>query len=190
MGIDGELPKDLNREQKKDFLARNEGFLWVDLEDTSKADKPLLCEVFKFHSLAVDDCISNNLHHPKIDDYDDHLFIIVHGINYHSKSNVVETTELALFLGRNYVVTSHTIPMKTIQTSIDKLDKSPRLMQRGADFLNYNLVDVLVDNIIPVLDRLNERSTDIENECWKTRRKEPLTPWWSSREAHWACAEL
>jgi len=174
LGTDGKLLTDLSREQIKDFLARGDGLLWLDLQETNEADRPLLCEVFNFHSLAVDDCISTNLHHPKIDDYDDHLFIIVHGINYHSKSNVVETTELAIFLGRNYVVTSHNIPMKTVETAIERLGKSPRLMQRGADFLAYNLMDILVDNIIPVLDRLNEHSTDIEKEVLEDPRKETL----------------
>ena len=55
-----------------------------------------MSEIFKFRSLAIDDCISSNLHHPKIDNYEDHFFLIVHGINYHSKSNVVDTTELAI----------------------------------------------------------------------------------------------
>ena len=174
LGPDGKLAKDLSRQQIADCLKKGEGLLWVDLEDTGEADRPLLSEVFGFHDLAVDDCISTSLHHPKIDDYDDHLFIIIHGINYHARSNVVETTELAIFLGHNYVVSSHNVPMKAIKSVMESLERSVRLMQRGADFLAYNLMDVLVDNIISVLDKLNERSTNIENEVLENPRKATL----------------
>jgi len=95
---DGKLLDQLGIEQIRDFLATGEGLLWVDMEDVTDEDAELLSNVFCFHPLAVADCISKNIHPPKIDDFDNHLFIIIHGINYHIASEVVETTELALSL--------------------------------------------------------------------------------------------
>ncbi len=97
---DGELLEQLSTEKIRDFLATGEGLLWLDIEDVTNDDAELLSNVFRFHPLAVEDCISKNLHPPKIDEFEDYLFIIVHGINYHIESDVVETTELALFLGK------------------------------------------------------------------------------------------
>jgi magnesium transporter len=120
---DGKLLDQVGTEQIRDFLATGEGLLWVDMEDMTDEDAELLSNVFCFHPLAVADCISKNIHPPKIDDFDDYLFIIIHGINYHIESQIVETTELAFFLGKNYVVTTHDVPMGSISSVLNGLAK-------------------------------------------------------------------
>ena len=86
---DGKLLDQLDMEKIKDFLATGEGLLWVDIEDVTDEDAGLLSNVFSFHPLAVADCISKDIHPPKIDDFDVYLFVIIHGINYHIESEVV-----------------------------------------------------------------------------------------------------
>ena len=71
---DGKLLDQLGMEQIKDFLATGEGLLWVDMEDVTNEDAELLSNVFNFHPLAVEDCVSKNIHPPKIDDFDNYLF--------------------------------------------------------------------------------------------------------------------
>jgi magnesium transporter len=171
---DGKLLEQLGIEQIKDFLATGEGLLWVDMEDVMDADAELLSNVFRFHPLAVEDCISKNIHPPKIDDFDNHLFIIVHGINYHIESAVVETTELALFLGKNYVVTSHDVPMMSVSSMLDRVRKDGRLMRRGADFLAHDLIDALVDNIMPTIEEMDEKNDKLEDEALHEPKRETL----------------
>jgi len=171
---DGRLVDGLSAEQLKGLLAGGEGLLWVDFEGVTDEDAELLSEVFRFHSLAVADCISKNIHPPKTDEFEDHLFIIVHGINYHIESEALETTELALFLGRNYVVTSHDVPMRSISSVLTQVRKDCRPMRRGADFLAHDIIDLLVDNIMPVIDEMDERSTAIEAEALQEPKGETL----------------
>jgi magnesium transporter len=171
---DGELQDQLNLEQIKNSLATGEGLLWVDIEDVTDEDAELLSDVFHLHPLAVADCVSKNIHPPKIDDFEDYLFIIVHGINYHTESEVVETTELAFFVGKNYVVTSHDVPMKSVSSMLDRVRKDGRLMRRGADFLAHDLIDALVDNIMPTVEEIDEKNDQLEAEALHEPKRETL----------------
>ncbi len=171
---DGRLLDQLKTEQIRDSLATGEGLLWLDMEDVTNEDAELLSNVFCFHPLAVADCASKNIHPPKIDDFERYLFIIVHGINYHIESDVVETTELALFLGKNYVVTSHDIPMRSVSSILDRVRKDGRPMGRGVDFLAHDLIDALVDNFMPTIQEMDEKSDQLEAEVLHEPKRETL----------------
>jgi len=171
---DGKLLDQLGIEQIKSLLAGGEGLLWVDMEDMTNEDAELLSKAFCFHPLAVEDCISKNIHPPKIDDFDDYLFIIIHGINYHIESDVVETTELALFLGKNYVVTTHDVPMRAVSSMLDRVRKGGRPMRRGVDFLAHDLIDALVDNIMPAIEEIDEKNDQLEAEALHEPKRQTL----------------
>jgi magnesium transporter len=172
---DGSLLDQLSTEQVRSFLATGEGLLWMDMEDVTADDTELLSNVFCFHPLAVADCVSKNIHPPKIDDFQHYLFIIVHGINYHIESEIVETTELAFFLGKNYVVTSHDVPMRSVSSMLDRVRKDGRLMRRGADFLAHDLIDALVDNIMPTIEEMDEKNDQLEAQALHEPKRETLT---------------
>jgi magnesium transporter len=172
---DGKLLDQLSMEQIKNFLATGEGLLWVDIEDVTDGDTELLSNVLCFHPLAVEDCISKDIHPPKIDDFEDYLFIIVHGINYLIESDVVETTELTFFLGKNYVVTSHDVPMRSVSSMLDHVRKDGRLMRRGADYLTHDLIDALVDNIMPTIEDMDEKNDQLQAEALHEPKRETLT---------------
>ena len=169
------LPQQVEIDQVSSLLATGKGLLWIDIEDTTSEDAQFLIDLFRFHPLAVADCVSKNIHPPKIDQFEDHLFIIVHGINYHVETDVVETTELSLFLGKNYVVTSHDIPMRSVTSTIERLQVDGRPMRRGADMLAHDIIDALVDNIMPTIDELDDKCTSIESEVVEHPQKETLS---------------
>ena len=171
---DGKLPQHVEIDQVSNLLATGKGLLWVDIEDATNEDGQVLIDVFRFHPLAVADCVSKNIHPPKIDQFEDHIFIIVHGINYHIESDVVETTELRLFMGKNYVVTSHDVPMRSVTTISERLERDIQPMHRGSDMLAHDIIDALVDNIMPIIDELDDKCTNIEYEVVEHPRKETL----------------
>jgi magnesium transporter len=171
---DGKLLDQLSVEQIRNLLASGEGLLWVDMEDVTTEDGEFLSNTFSFHPLAVADCISKNIHPPKIDDFEDYLFIVVHGINYHVDSEVVETTELALFVGKNYIVTSHDIPVRSVSSVLDRVRKDGRPMRRGVDFLAHDLIDALVDNFMPTIEEMDERNDQLEAEVLREPKRETL----------------
>ena len=174
MGPDGEFLDQLEMEQIRKLLATGEGLLWVDIEDATDEDAGLLSNVFCLHPLAVADCVSKNIHPPKIDDFEDYLFIIFHGINFHVESEVVETTELALVLGKNYVVTTHDVPMRSVSSMLDRVRKDGRIMRRGVDFLAHDIIDALVDNIMPTIEEIDEKNDQLEAEALHQPKRETL----------------
>jgi magnesium transporter len=164
MDAERNVSKDLDREEIRRTFESQQGLLWVDITDPTEDDGQLLEQVFDFHRLAVHDCVSRELHSPKIDDLNTYLFIVVHGVNNMSESNLVETTELALFLGKHFVVTSHNVPLYSVQGIRQAVEEDGRPMKRGADFLAHALIDALIDNVIPTVDAMAERAEEIEEE--------------------------
>ena len=171
---DGELHRDLTEDEVKSSHASGDGLLWVDFSETTNEDGQFLESVFKFHPLAIEDCISKNIHTPKVDDFGDYIFIIVHGVNYAVESEVVETAELAIFLGKNYVVSNHSYPLLSIEAVKQLVERDGRPMRRSADFLAYSIVDALVDNVLPTVDKMTEIAEDIEEEVIRQPKQPTL----------------
>jgi magnesium transporter len=162
MSPDNALSYDMKHEQLPAIFKEGRGLLWVDIISPSDEDKMLLEQGFGFHRLAVEDCMTTDTHPPKIDDFDDYLFLIVHGIDYQSDSDIVETAELALFIGSHYVISIHHLPFYSIQTVQAHVDESGRWMMKGADFLAHSLIDALIDNIVPTIYRMNTIADELE----------------------------
>lgn len=171
---EGKLLRDLTEEQVKASFTSGQGLLWVDIVETTEEDGKFLERVFKFHSLAIEDCISKNVHSPKIDDFGDYLFIIAHGINYAAESDIVETTELAIFLGPNFVVSNHNVPLYSVEFILHQVEADGRPMRYGSDFLAHALMDALIDNVLPVIDRMSETAGDIEEEVIRNPQQPAL----------------
>ena len=164
LASDGKLHRNLTEDQIKSSFDSGTELLWVDTSETTNEDGQFLERVFHFHPLAIEDCISTNIHPPKVDDFGDHIFIIVHGVNYAVESEVVETAELAIFLGKNYVVSNHSYPLLSVEAVKQLVERDGRQMRRSADFLAYSIVDALVDNVLPTVDKMTEIAEDIEEE--------------------------
>ena len=135
--------------------------VWVDLEDpTDEEIKAILEGVFQFHPLAIEDCVTPSSL-PKIEDYESHLFIVTHAVEF-TRSEKFSSTELDLFLGKEYLVTFHRTPIKSVQTTIDRVVKSTGVVARGPDRLAHNVLDSLVDNYQPVMAELGAELEEIE----------------------------
>lgn len=158
----GKLRQNLTEEEVTEAVALGEGLLWVDIAETTEEDGKFLHRVFHFHPLTIEDCIETSINTPKVDDFTDYLFMVFHGINYSSENNILQTTELDIFLGNNYVITNHNLFLHSIEAIRRLVEVDGRPMQRGVDFLAYVFIDALVNNITPAVDQLGERADAIE----------------------------
>jgi magnesium transporter len=132
--------------------------LWVNLaQPTPEETKAVLEGVFQFHPLAIEDCVAPSSL-PKIEDYEDYLFIVMHAVDF-TRAEKFATTELELFLGKDYIVTFHAKPLKSVATAIERVGKAP---VRGPDRLAHTLLDLLVDNYQPVMGELHAELEEIE----------------------------
>lgn len=165
---DGTNHENLSREEIRARIANPDELLWILLEAPTEQELyDVLQNLFQFHSLAIEDCIGENYQSPKIDDFGHYLFIIAHAIRPDKdikNFEYLETVELDIFLGQNYVVTVHHSPkMSAIETVWNRLQRDERLHSNGADFLCHAILDVLVDEYLPVLDRMDDEIDWLED---------------------------
>jgi len=127
--------------------------IWVDLESATTEEALILSRDFNFHPLAIEDCIAETLL-PKIDDFGDYLFLVFHG-SRPGTDKPFETAEINFFLGANYLVTYHDVPSRSINRTKERCIKMSPAMTQGVDFLLHDILDGLVDNYFPILDRFD-----------------------------------
>lgn len=166
IGPVGGLKLGLDEKEIQAVIDSGEGVLWVDIGDTTEADHQFLRRVFKFHPVAVDACLDSRIHTPKVDDFGDYLFLVLHGINYGVKSDTVETGELDLFLGRNFLVSNHNFFLLSVDGITKSVKEDGRPLRRGVEFLAHALIEALVINLEPTIDRLGDMADDIETEIF------------------------
>lgn len=160
----------LSRAQMLSALQDKDGLLWVDLEDPTEFESECLVEIFNFHDLAVEDCLIDQSQ-PKVDDYEEYLFIVMHAVttkkNKERDAEELSTNELDIFFGKNYVVTFHKIPVKTVKSVRESVKKNPeRCLGQGTDVLVHTLLDHLVDNYMPLLNQYDDKIDKLEEEIF------------------------
>lgn len=170
----GTPPKrDLTSADMQAAVKSETGLLWVSLENPDEAEATkILRETFHFHPLVIEDTQSVGYQAPKIDDFGSYLFIIAHALQ--PGEGFVDTQELDAFLGKTYLVTSHLgKPLNCIDAVWKKLDRDERLVQHGADFLLHAILDVLVDEYLPFLDRMDDQIELLQDQVLE-RPKPPI----------------
>ncbi len=137
--------------------------LWVDVENpTDEENKTILEGVFSFHPLAIEDCIAVS-ERPKADDYQDYVFMVIHAVDYHHSMHEFCTTEMNLFIGKNFLVTVHKDPLRSVSLTIERVIKNAPLVARAPDRLTYHLLDALLENYGPALDELSTEIAELES---------------------------
>jgi magnesium transporter len=139
--------------------------VWVDMEAPSEADDHVLLDIFHFHPLTVEDCRANR-HHPKVEEFPDYIYFIVHAVRTDSSPDRFNTIELDGFLGSNYVVTYHHEGFPSIAKVKQAVRASPVTSQRGTAFLLHQIIDGIVDDYLPVMDDFDERINALEDDIF------------------------
>lgn len=165
---DGKLVgQDLEIEALRLVRADKGLLLWVDLDNPTAEETKLVLEtVFQFHPLAIEDCVAPNSL-PKVEDYEDYLFIVMHAVDF-TRTEKFNTTELDFFLGRDYVVTFHTAPLRSVSLLADRYAKGAIAGPRGPDRIAHTIIDQLVDNYAPVLEELRGELEELEEHVLAT----------------------
>jgi len=158
------------------YLHHEEGFLWVSLENAPTSEiNHVLDDIFHFHHLAIEDCQSPGYQTSKIDDFSDYIFIIAHAILPNNDLGDLQTIELNLFLGNNYLVTCFSDPsLPAISKTWDQVNKDYRLSKYGSDFLCHKILDTLVDEYMPLIDQMETEVEWLEDSVMEKPSPETL----------------
>ncbi len=137
--------------------------IWVNVDDLEDHDLiAKIAKIFNLHHLAVEDCM-NNHQLAKVEAYKDHLYIVTRMV---SLEHHVETEQLNLFLGKNYVLTLQGGRTGDCLGQVrDRVRKSSgKIRTDGPDHLAYAVLDAIIDNYFPVLNALSDRLDDLEDD--------------------------
>ena len=149
---------------------------WKVISNPKKDSLLDLQKKHRFHDLDIEDCLSE-IQRPKIDEYDKYLFIVLHLPTMKGRGDKrhVETSEVKIFIGKNYLVTIHE-NNKTIEKVIAKVQSTLKTkkdyMALGTGYLLYMIVDDLFEDCFPILDDLSDQVNELEVEVFdmgKTR---------------------
>jgi magnesium transporter len=149
------------------LLRDKRGLLWVDFtSEPTETSQPIL-ESFKFHHLAIADALEQT-HAPKIDDWGDYLYIVLNYMHLVKATEPWDTEidELDIFLGRNYVITHHDNPIPSIEEVWNASQRDPRYSQDGADHLLYKIIDAIVMNYMPIIEKIDDEIDWIEDQVF------------------------
>ena len=162
----GALEQGLAAHQIADALGERGAVGWLDLEEATSEELCALEGLFGFHPLAIEDA-QNPETRPKIEEYDSFLFVVTRAVNHNPGAIAHDLIPLYVFLNRHIIVTVHPRPMRSVATAIERLRKHPELLESGPDRLLHHLLDHVVDYYFPIIDGLEDRVEELEDEVFQ-----------------------
>ena len=174
--------KDIQMFLMPTLLSDTNLFLWIDLENPMPEEtKFVLEDLFHFHPLSIEDCVMVSPS-PKVEEYlpkeEDkfapYLFMVIHAVDYSRKDGVFATSELNFFLGKNYLVTYHVGPVRSVSMTEERAIKGTMHIARAPDRVAYNLLDHIAENYKPALEELSLEIAELEQEALQHPSKQTL----------------
>ncbi len=153
--------------QQSGAFARGEGrFVWIGLHEPSVEILSSLQQQFGLHDLAVEDAFRAH-QRPKIEAYDDTLFVVLRTAQMVGET--IEFGETHIFIGNGYVITVRHGASSSYGEVRDRAEHMPKFLRHGEDFVLYALMDFVVDNYSPIVDAVETRVEEIEDEIRNDR---------------------
>ncbi len=129
---------------------------------------------FNLHPLLLEDIMSTE-QRPKIEEFDNHLFIILKMLSYDKKEDELKAEQVSLILGSNFVISFQESEGDVFDPARERIRTGKgRIRKTGSDYLAYTLMDAIVDNYFLILEKVGERIEDIEEELMADPTKETL----------------
>src|SRR3954454_2844806 len=156
-------------------VVEHDGLRWINIERPGPVDQAWLEEHFEFHPLDYEDVLSRN-QRPKIDEYEDYLFIVLHFPVFDPAVGRLGTGELDLFVGPGFLITTRTQPLPPVEYLFErcrgKEELREQLFSRGSGYLLYRLVDDSFDYCFPMLRKIGNKLDALEDDIFDGRSDE------------------
>ena len=148
-------------------------FVWVNIDQPTEADRPLLQTAFGLHELAIEDALAAQ-HHPKVESYDRFLYLILHDVAVDPHSSGLDGNDIDFFLGHNFLVTVQTAPSASIEKEQALCAKHHHILGEGPCALMHRIIDTMVDRYPPLVDAFEARMTALETAVFDRPNVNPL----------------
>ena len=145
------------------FLQRGSGCLWLDIQqEPQEIVERILRDVFDFHPLAIEDAVQQ-IHVPKIDDWQDYIYIALHAVRPDAASADAPTSEVDVFIGKHYLVTARGQPTAAVDRVWNKAEKNRLPISRGPAHVLYAIIDEAEADFASLFDDIDEQVSRIED---------------------------
>ena len=159
-------------DEVKDII--HNGLRWIDIVRPTDKSIDMLRNNFDFHNLLLEDCQTEN-QRSKIDDYDDYCFIVLHLPRYKKDLLRLDSEEIDIFIGSNYIITIHEGELKPLEyishicsTSEHSREK---YMSNGSALLLYEIIKRLFDYCFPMIDKMGLAIDNINKTIFEDKSK-------------------
>lgn len=148
---------------------------WINIDGIHQIDViEKIGENFNLHPLILED-ILNTEQRPKIEDFEEYIFIVLKMFYYDEKENEIDTQQVSLILGPNFVISFQESERDIFNQVRERIRSGKgRIRKMGSDYLAYALIDAIVDSYFIILEKLGEKIEDIEEELVKNPTPETL----------------
>jgi magnesium transporter len=156
-------------------VVEHDGLRWINIERPRPVDRSWLEEHFEFHPLDYEDVLSRN-QRPKIDEYDDYLFIVLYFPVFDKTVGRLNAAELDIFIGSDYIITLPNRPIPPVEYLFERCRSSEEvrdaLLSKGTGYLLYKIVDDAFDYCFPMLRKMGNKLERIEEDIFEGRSEE------------------
>ncbi|MDW5595167.1 magnesium/cobalt transporter CorA [Conexibacter stalactiti] len=145
------------------------GVRWIHIEQPQPSHRAWLEERFDFHPLDYEDVSSRN-QRPKIDEYDDYLFIVLYFPRFDKQVGRLNAAELDLFVGPDFLITLPNQPLQPVEYLFERVRTNDELREnwfgKGTGYLLYKIIDACVDASFPMLAKMGNKLERVEDEIF------------------------
>lgn len=167
--------QDISAPSHVDTIQGN-GFSWTDILNPTRDEIDRLGETYNFNKLNLDDSISK-IQLAKIDNYDDHSFIILHFPPIAIKRGMPRFSQLSIFIGKDFLVTIHYGDLKPLVDMFSQCKENAQrraeLLSKSPGFLLHKIIDSLVDDLLHTLRRIVANLDEIEDDVFDENKSTP-----------------
>jgi magnesium transporter len=151
-------------------IIEHEGLRWINIERPGAVDRAWLEEHYEFHPLDYEDVVSRN-QRPKIDEYENYLFIVLHFPVFDKSVGRLNAGELDMFVGPDYLITIPNVPLQPVEYLFESCRSSEELRSQlfanGPGFLLYRIVDDCFDYCFPMLRKMGNKLDRLEEDIFE-----------------------
>ena len=164
--------RDFAPEEISNYLAEDDAIVWMDVTEPTQTEFDLIADEFALNPLAVEDAV-NEGQRPKLDHYDDHVFISLYDVDLNRESGQLETVALSVFAAPRYLITVRKSDRFSMDSVVQRWDDNGHLAKHGIGFLLWGLLDVVVDGHFATVQELDDEIEALEDLLFDDRPRAP-----------------
>lgn len=160
------LERGVSVEDIHGYIRDPSNVVWVDIQDPGPEEFSMLLEEFGFHPLALADAAKGE-QRPKVNEYKGHLYAVTYSVSRPASADDFATNELALFIGRNYLVSLHRGRNSALEDAMSRWTRGGKMLTEGVGFLVYVVMDAIINTFFPVIDMIEDELEASEMEVFR-----------------------